>query len=172
MTLKTTFRSKLLAALLVWGLAAGAAHATSAAAPADAAPAPSAAQQPVISNASDPAHIALAKAYVDNAGMEEDIRAAVEEMSQRISADQRVLFRSLAEKSIDFAKLKSAATIQVANMFTDEEIKAMTKFFSSPEGRAIRKKLPAYETSMQPVVYEVMQGFAMKLKENNIAVAQ
>jgi hypothetical protein len=162
--LKTTFRSKLLIAALFCGIT-GAAIAAPTADPVATAPA-----IPVVANATAPYHIALAQAYIDIVPIEDDVKAAVEQMAQRVKQDQRVLFRSLADSTIDYAKLKNAAVTQVANQFTDDEIKAMTKFFGSAEGKSIRKKLPTYEASMQPAMFEALQGFVMKLKENNISV--
>jgi hypothetical protein len=115
-----------------------------------------------------PERIALAKAYIASVPMEDEIRAAVESMANNIKPEQRVLFRSLADKSIDYNKLRAAAEATTAQMFTDGEIKAMTAFFSTPEGKSIRAKMPAYEQAMTPVMTEVLRDFVVKLQENNV----
>ncbi len=164
MTLKTTFRSKLSTfalALLVMVLGAVApafATGTPAAAGTAAAPAPSAER------------MALAKKYIDTVPVEAEVKAAVEKLSSSVAPEQRVLYRSIADSSIDFQRLRSEATTAIAAMFTEDEIKAMTTFFGSPEGKAIRAKMPAYEARMQPVMMELMQAFVMKLQENKIQI--
>lgn len=158
--MKTTFRSKILmaAALAAFGFA-GLANATSQPATAPAAPQTYSAEK-----------LALAKNYIATVPVKDDIKAAVEEMSQHVAPEQRVLFRSLADKTIDYNRLTTAGELATAELFTEDEIKAMTKFFSSPEGMSIRKKMPAYEARMQPVITEVLQAFALKLQENNVSV--
>lgn len=110
----------------------------------------------------------LAKKYVATVPVENDIKRAVEELALKIKPEQRVLYRSLAEKSIDYNRLRAAAELATAELFTEKEIEAMTAFFSSPEGQSVRAKLPKFEERMQPIMIEVMQSFAMKLQENNI----
>jgi hypothetical protein len=159
--LKTTFRSKLLLAAALCVLS-GAAFATTLTTSTTTA---------TTAGADIPAsRMALAKAYVESVPVEDEVRAAVEQMAQNVKPEQRVLFRELAEKNIDYAKLKNTAVLATAQLFTDDEIKAMTTFFSSPEGKSIRAKMPAYEARMQPVMVDVLQTFALKLQENNVAV--
>ena len=163
MILKMTFRSKLLSVLaltlVVAGTAAGitVARATTAAAPAAA-------------SAVSDAKLALARDYIATMPVENDVRAAVDQLGQTVPADQRVLFRSLADKSIDYTALKAAAIALAAEVFSEDELKAMTKFYSTPEGRSAAQKMGQYEERMQPVMVQTLQGFVSKLQENNIQV--
>jgi hypothetical protein len=111
----------------------------------------------------------LAKKYVASVPVEEDIKAAVAQLASGVPAEQRVLFRSLAD-SIDYGRLRTAAELAAAEMFTDDEIKALTAFYSSPEGKSVRTKMPKYEERLQPVLTQILQDFVMKLKENNITL--
>ena len=147
----TTFRSKL--AVLAF-LAIFAAPAAFAADPAPAEP--------------TKAQLELAKKYVAAVPVDEDVKTAVEQLSARISPDQRVLFRSLAEKNIDYARLNNAAELAAAKTFSEAELKAMVAFFNSPEGQSARKKMLKYQSLVQPTITEVLQNFVLKVQENNI----
>lgn len=152
--MKTIFRSKYLAlAFAALALVAGAGFAAGA-----------------YASAQSTEKLALAKQYVQTVPVEADIRAAVDEMAAKAQPDQRVLFRSLADNSIDYGRLRTAAELNAAEIFSEEEIRAMITFFSSPEGKAVRAKMPQYEAKMQPVIMEVLQTFVQKLQENNVVV--
>lgn len=112
----------------------------------------------------------LARQYIASVPVEDEVKAAVDALSKNIREDQRVLFRSLAESSIDYARLRAAAELATAEIFTEDEIKAMIEFFGSDTGKAIRKKLPQYEARIQPVLTEVLHKFVVKLQENNVTL--
>ncbi len=114
------------------------------------------------------AQIELAKKYVAAVPVDEDVKSAVEQLSERISPDQRVLFRSLAEKNIDYARLTNAAELAAAKTFSEAELKAMVAFFSTSEGQSARKKMTQYQSLVQPAITEVLQNFVLKVQENNI----
>lgn len=115
--------------------------------------------------------VELARQYIASVPVEDEIKAAIDQMANNIQADQRLLFRSIADKSIDYTKLREAAVKSTAEIFTESEIKAMIDFFGSTDGRAIRAKLPQYEAQIQPVLNEVLQAFVLKLQENNVSLA-
>jgi|GEM_PF-2019403 len=152
----TTFRSKFFALAIIAVLAGMGGYATSVFA--SSATAPSAER------------LALAKQYVASVPVESEVKAAVEQLATKVRPEQRVLFRTLADSTIDYQRLRTAAELATAESFTDAEIKAMIEFFGSPVGQSIRKKLPAYEAQIQPVLTEVLQKFVMKLQENNVTL--
>lgn len=118
--------------------------------------------------AASPETTALAKNYVATVPVENEVRMAIEQMSLQVPAEQRVLFKQLGEKSIDYNRLRAAAEQAVAETFTDEEIKAMTEFYKSPVGQSVRTKMPEYDKRMQPVMTSIMQDFVKRLQENNV----
>jgi len=144
----TTFRSKIL--LIALGLFF--------AAPAEA----------VDSNTYSAEKLALAREYIAIVPVETDIKAVIDQFAAQIAPEQRVLFRSIADSSIDYTRLRAAAELAVAEVYTEDEIKAMTKFYKSPEGQSVRAKTTQYDQRMQPVITEVMQKFVQKLQENNV----
>lgn len=167
----TIFRSKLLvlAALAVLsGVSAFAlrAHAQDAAEPTIEASTPDTAPEP-----SEEA-MKAARAYIAVVPAEDEIKAGLEDMLKRVEPSQRVLARSLADKSIDYRALKEGAAKATAESFSVEEIKAMTAFFGSAEGKSIRAKMGAYDQLMQNVMTQALQPFAMKIQENKIQVRQ
>lgn len=123
-----------------------------------------------VSSTASPEKLGLAKQYIASVPVESDIRAAVDAMAQNAAPDQRVLIKSIADKTIDYNRLRTAAELNAADLFTEAELKAMIKFYSTPEGQSIRTKMPQYEASLQPVVVEVLQAFVMRLKDSNISI--
>lgn len=112
--------------------------------------------------------IALAKAYVATLPLEQDIKKAIDALSNRVAPEDRVLFRRLGESAFDYGRLRAAAELSALDVFTDKEIKALTDFYSSPEGQSIRTKNRDYDSRMQPIINELMADFVKKLQENNI----
>lgn len=131
-----------------------------------------AADQPVIVTDTSPAHMELAKQYAAAVPVEDEIKEAIEQMSSRILTDQRVLFRSIADKNIDYAALRKASEDAVAKTFTTDELKVMVKFFASPEGQSARKKMATYQSLVQPAVADALKKFVIKVQENNITPMQ
>lgn len=114
------------------------------------------------------ARLALAKQYVAAAPVADEIKAAVNDISKNIQPDQRVLFRTMAEQHIDYARLTAAAELAAANTFTEDELKALVAFASSPEGKSIREKMPLYQKQVQPVITEVLKAFVLKIQDAKI----
>lgn len=112
--------------------------------------------------------MALAREYVATVPVENEVKMAIEHMAQQVPAEQRVLFRQLGEKSIDYNRLRSEAEKAVAETFTENEIRAMTEFYKSPEGQAVRAKMPEYDKKMEPVMTSILQEFVKKLQENKV----
>lgn len=167
----TTFRSNFLSCALIAvasGAMAFAMSATNVQASSDVAIAPQSPAPAVAAAPVTPERLALAKAYINSVPVEDQVKAAIEDMISRVSADQRVLVRSIAEKTIDYTRLRDAAAQTVAEIFTDAEIKKMTEFFASPEGKSVSAKLPIYEQRMQPVMTDMLRDFVLKLQENKV----
>jgi hypothetical protein len=114
------------------------------------------------------ARLALAKQYIAAVPVVDDIKAAVAGISENIKPDQRVLFRTMADKHIDYARLTAAAELAAASAFTESELKALIAFETSPEGKTIREKMPQYQKQVQPVIAEVLQAFVTKIQDANI----
>jgi len=129
-------------------------------------------EKPEIVTDTSPAHLELAKQYAAAVPIDDEIKEAVEQMSSRILTDQRVLFRSIADKNIDYAALRKASEDAIAKTFTSDELKVMVKFFASPEGQSARKKMPTYQALVQPAVADALKKFVIKVQENNITPMQ
>lgn len=112
--------------------------------------------------------LALAEEYIKYAGVEDDIKAAVAATAENVKPDQRVLFKSMADKYIDFKKVRNSAVMAAASTFTEDELKAMTAFSKSPEGQSARKKMPEYQKLVQPTITEVLQNFITKIQDASV----
>lgn len=133
------------------------------------------AAQPIIADLPPeptPEQLQLAKAYLDAAPIEDEIRNAIENVAAGIQPDQRVLFKTMGEKHIDFARLRAAAEKAAAQTFTADELRALSNFFNSPEGKSSRLKMDQYQKLVQPVITEVLQQFIMRIQDASILQAQ
>ncbi|MBU6235908.1 MAG: DUF2059 domain-containing protein [Alphaproteobacteria bacterium] len=115
-----------------------------------------------------PEKMKLAHEYLSADPIEDQIKKAVDNVAEGIQPDQRILFKSMADKYIDFKKLRDSAERAAAVTFTEEELKAMTAFFNTPEGKSLRTKLPEYQKLVQPVITEVLQNFMLKIQDASV----
>ncbi|NBX67092.1 MAG: DUF2059 domain-containing protein [Proteobacteria bacterium] len=110
----------------------------------------------------------LAKQYLALDPIEDEIKRGVAQTAEGIEADQRVLFRSMADKHINFTRVRTTAEIAAAQTFTEDELKALIKFFGTEEGKSIRLKMPAYHKQIQPTIMEELKMFIEKIQSVDI----
>lgn len=116
--------------------------------------------------------LALAKKYLELDPVEDEIRRGVAATAEGIEADQRVLFRSMADKHIDFARARAAAEVAAASVFTEKELEALIAFFKTPEGQSIRSKMPEYQNQVRPTIAEILKAFIEKIQSTDILQTQ
>ncbi|MEM6811358.1 MAG: DUF2059 domain-containing protein [Pseudomonadota bacterium] len=59
-------------------------------------------------------------------------------------------------KTYDIDELRQKMLESMVNNFTTNEINALTVFYSSPEGKAIMKKMPKYMSELMPYIQQRM----------------
>lgn len=131
---------------------------------------PAQTQKPAAAENISEARLKLARDYVAILPIEEDIKKAIDDVLPRIPIEQRALYRSIADSGVDYNRVRTAAQLNLAEIFTENELKAMIDFYSKPEGKSIREKMATYDVRMNPVMGEVMQAFAKRLQEAGITV--
>jgi hypothetical protein len=56
------------------------------------------------------------------------------------------------DRTIKADRLKSASEMALVDIFTAEELAALIAFYKTPEGQAIKDKMPEYQGRIQPVL--------------------
>jgi hypothetical protein len=94
-------------------------------------------------------------------------QALVDQMLDGLSKNPQAQFTAAdiasIKSSVDYGALGKAMEDSLVKNFTVDELKTMTKFFGSPEGQSITKKMPAYMADVAPVLQQ-------QLKEHVIAL--
>lgn len=114
----------------------------------------------------------LAKQYLALDPIEEEIKRGVAQTAEGIEADQRVLFRSMADKHINYARVRAAAQVAAAETFTEDELKALIKFLNTPEGKSVRLKMSEYQKKIQPTIMEELKLFIEKIQSTDLLQVQ
>ena len=106
---------------------------------------------------------AAAKDYLEACPMKEMADDAARKISVKLPESQREQFVDFVTDKIRLDRLEKANTDTMTKVFTVEEIKALTEFYKSKEGRSIQKKYGDYMAEVFPVILEEVrlaaQGF-------------
>lgn len=101
--------------------------------------------------------LALATEYAKFVPIEQEVATAIDNIVQQVPKDDRVVFRSVLERTIKVPRIKTLSQVALAEIFTAEELRAMTAFYSTPEGQAMREKMPIYQERLKPVLEEMVR---------------
>lgn len=118
---------------------------------------------PFAAFAADPAPtpkmLELAKQAVNLTNPEQNMQAAAS------AADNPMVSQLL--KTMDMASVKTKAADLMASMFTEAELDALVKFYSSAEGRTVSAKMPDYQRKMAEFLQTEMFAGMKKLQATN-----
>lgn len=106
----------------------------------------------------------MAKEYSEIMPVEDDIAAAIDEMAKQVPVDQRPLFRSILERSIKADRIQTTSELALAEIFTVEELEMLVEFYSTDEGKAVKRKMPEYQARLQPVIQQMVQDAVQSLQ--------
>src|SRR5271157_2098232 len=87
------------------------------------------------------------------------------EIQKRIPPENRELFARIWKSAFDAKELKEKILNSMCKFFTMEEIQALTKFYSSPEGKSVMKKIPQYMAELMPYLQVINQRAMQKAME-------
>ncbi|MEJ2034338.1 MAG: DUF2059 domain-containing protein [Deltaproteobacteria bacterium] len=93
-----------------------------------------------------------ARAYQRVSPLKVTLDDAIKELATQLAPDQRSDFIQFMRMKISSEAVEQKAVQAMANHFTVREIRALTKFYSSPEGRAINEKYGDYMNDLMPVI--------------------
>jgi hypothetical protein len=94
----------------------------------------------------------LAQEYSKLVPVDSDIEKTVEQLALQVPVSQRTQFKSILDRTIKADRLKSASEMALVDIFTAEELAALIAFYKTPEGQAIKDKMPEYQGRIQPVL--------------------
>jgi hypothetical protein len=110
----------------------------------------------------------LAKEIIRLYPIETEINNSIDGISKQLKAEKRALFKSIVSRSIKIDRLNAAAELAFVEIFTVGELRAMRDYYKSEEGRAIRNKMPQFETRMEPVISQMVQDALFNVQNSNI----
>ncbi|OHD71033.1 MAG: hypothetical protein A2W19_08455 [Spirochaetes bacterium RBG_16_49_21] len=87
------------------------------------------------------------------------------EIQKQIPPEHREVFAKIWKSAFDTKELKEMILKSMCKIFTIEEIQALTKFYNSPEGRSVMKKIPQYMTELMPYLQVINQRAMQKAIE-------
>ena len=112
---------------------------------------------------------AAAQRYVTTIPSESVFDEMVTTLSQQVPSNRREEFVTLMRKLVPVDAMQAVTIETMSRHFTVDEIDAMTRFQSSPEGKAIMGKLGAYMGELMPQVQrEVLRALEQARQEMRI----
>jgi uncharacterized protein len=87
------------------------------------------------------------------------------EIQRQIPSENREVFATIWKSAFDKNELKEMMVISMCKHFTVMEIIALTKFYSSPEGKSVMKKIPQYMAELMPYLQVINQRAMQKAIE-------
>jgi hypothetical protein len=112
---------------------------------------------------------AAAQRYVSTIPSESVFDEMVTTLAQQVPANRREEFVGLMRKLVPIDAMQTVTIETMSRHFTVDEIEAMTRFQSSPEGRAIMGKLGGYMGELMPQIQrEVLRALDKAREEMRI----
>lgn len=116
----------------------------------------------------NPAKFELAKEILKLAPIDEPISKTIDNLSQKVPASKRILFKSIVNRSIKVDRLNAAAELAFVELFTLEELTAMRDYYKSPEGQSIRSKMSQFDARIQPVIQAMLEDALFNIQNSKI----
>lgn len=109
----------------------------------------------------------LAKKYSTLAPLQDAINKSIEELVLQVPMDNRVLLKSTLERNIKIDQLESVSEMAMVDVFTLNELEALVAFYETPEGRAIKDKMPLYQSRLEPIITQMIRD-AVESYDNQV----
>jgi len=117
------------------------------------------------------AKMELAQEYSKLVPVGSDIDKTIEQLALQVPVAQRTQFKSILNRTIKADRLKSTSEMALVDIFTKSELEALIAFYKTPEGQAIKDKMPEYQGRLQPVLEGMIKDSVSSL-ENQMKAAQ
>jgi len=96
--------------------------------------------------------IAATRDYLKVVPVEKLARDLTIEILKTVPQEQQEMAEEVLKKALDSAFLESITLMAMPKHFTADEIKALTRFYASPEGASVMSKLGAYTADIMPAL--------------------
>jgi hypothetical protein len=96
--------------------------------------------------------IAATREYLKVVPVEKMAKDLTSEMLKTVPQEQQEMAAEVFKKALDSTFLESIMLTAMPKHFTTDEIKALTRFYASPEGASVMSKLGAYTADMMPAI--------------------
>ena len=117
------------------------------------------------------AKMELAQTYSKLVPVDAEIKETIEQLALQVPVAQRVQFKAILAQNIKVDRLRSASELALTEIFTVEELKALTEFYKTDAGQAIKDKMPDYQGRLQPVLEQMIQDSLVSL-QNQMGAGQ
>ena len=103
--------------------------------------------------------------YLNVNSIEDLMNQMLMEILKQIPSENHEVFSKIWKSSFDVIELKEIMIHTMCKTFTIKEIKALTNFYGSPEGKSVMKKFPQYMGDLMPYLQEINQRAMQKVME-------
>jgi len=100
----------------------------------------------------------LAKRYSTSVPVAKEIDKSIEELVVQVPVEKRVLLKSTLERNIKIDQLQSVSEMALADVFTVKELEALVRFYETSEGKAIKEKMPEYQSRLEPILGQMIRN--------------
>lgn len=111
-----------------------------------------------------PERLALAEKMHEIWPIRTRVETAIERVSENFPEERRLEVKAAMRKSIQFDQLEEESIKAMAEIFTEDELKAMIEFYGSDVGRSISEKTTDYELALRPVMTKMMDKAMLDLR--------
>lgn len=94
--------------------------------------------------------VALAARMADLTPPRAAVDDAIQAIASRAAPEDRAKEQQAMSAAFDYPAFRQIVITRMAETFTTPELQKMVDYNSSPEAQSIAKKMPAYQTSLQP----------------------
>lgn len=99
----------------------------------------------------------LAKQYSASVPVAEEIEKSISELTIQVPVEKRALLKSTLQRNIKIDQLQSVSEMSLADVFTVAELEALVNFYKTPEGKAIKDKMPEYQSRLEPILGQMIR---------------
>ena len=111
------------------------------------------------------AKMELAQEYSKLVPVDTEIDKTIEQLALQVPVAQRVQFKAILNQNIKADRLRAASELALTELFTVEELKALTEFYKTDVGQSIKDKMPDYQGRLQPVLEQMVQDSLVSLQK-------
>jgi hypothetical protein len=106
---------------------------------------------------------AAVEQYLKAYPVAEALSDSVNTVARALPEEKRDRFVARMGQMLNAQQLEARMREALVRVFSADELNAMAKFYGSPEGQSVRKKLALYMQEMTPLIQDAMRGAMTKM---------